>query len=172
MAGPASIFVLSQLVCLSLPEVRKARLIVPALGSLATPSVVIFCVASHVSHRIEGRGSPPYTTPWPIHHPVVAVLLRECVVVPVVLVVTEVVGERGWHVDLPHKGLASQGRVLGSSFQQKNLVVRILGQPVCEHTSSTSSTDYHLVVFFGLPGRAGHAPSSDLGRSRNPLCGG
>ena len=27
------------------------------------------------------------------------------------LVVTEVVGERGWHVDLPHQGLASQGRV-------------------------------------------------------------
>ena len=27
------------------------------------------------------------------------------------LVVTEVVGERGWHVDLPHQRLASQGRV-------------------------------------------------------------
>ena len=27
------------------------------------------------------------------------------------LVVTEIVGERGWHVDLPHQGLASQGRV-------------------------------------------------------------
>ena len=31
------IFVLSQLVCLSLPEVRQARLIVPPLSSLATP---------------------------------------------------------------------------------------------------------------------------------------
>ena len=31
----------------------------------------------------------------------------------ILLVITEVVGERRWHVDLPHQGLAAQGGVPG-----------------------------------------------------------
>merc|ERR1712212_963626 len=78
----------------------------------------------------------------------------------ILLVITEVVGESCRHVDLPHQRFAPQCRVLRSSLQQKNLVVRIFSQPVCENTSSTSSANYHLIIFFGLPSRGGETPPS------------
>ena len=65
------------------------------------PPVIILSVASHIGHRIEGGGAAPdsapgfrfflfsilktgATSPWPIHHSVIAMLLRQSVVVPVV----------------------------------------------------------------------------------------
>ena len=107
--------------------------------------------------------------------------------------------------------------ILGSSFQQEDLVVRILGEPAqqrsCQNDESSNTTkktcwylphllasthpalpapittckwDHwkiarwelswgdvcrisYLVVFFGLPGWAGHAPSSDLECCRGTL---
>ena len=58
-------------------------------------------MSSDVDHGVKGRGSAPDPPPGPVHPPVVEVLLRFSVVVPVVLVVTQVVHESGRHVDLP-----------------------------------------------------------------------
>ncbi len=54
----------------------------------AFPAVVVSGVAAHVDHGVEGGGAAPDAPPRPVHHAVVAVLLRQCVVEPVVPVCT------------------------------------------------------------------------------------
>ncbi len=50
----------------------------------AFPAVVVSGVAAHVDHGVEGGGAAPDAPPRPVHHAVVAVLLRQGVVEPVV----------------------------------------------------------------------------------------
>lgn len=68
--------VFSMLMTLSLPEVRQTVFIIPALGTLSLPAVVVFSVSADVHHGVEGRGPTPDTAPWPVHHPVIHVGLR------------------------------------------------------------------------------------------------
>ncbi len=48
------------------------------------PAVVVSGVAAYVDHGVEGGGAAPDAPPRPVHHAVVAVLLRQGVVEPVV----------------------------------------------------------------------------------------
>lgn len=76
--------VFPQLVTLGFPEIRQAVLVVPAVGSFSLPPVVVFGVPADVHHGIQGGRAAPHTAPRPVQHPVVQVVLRQSVVVPVI----------------------------------------------------------------------------------------
>ena len=88
-------------------------------------------------------------------------LLRQGVIIPVVpehedvmkttiksslLVITEVVCESCWHVNLPLEKLGAKDGVLGSSLQQQHLGVGVFCQPVCQDTSCRSSSNNYLTT--------------------------
>lgn len=74
----------SQLVTLSFPEIRQAVLVVPALGPLPLPPVVVFGVAADVHHGVERGRASPDAAPRPVQRAAVHAVLRQSVVVPVV----------------------------------------------------------------------------------------
>lgn len=76
--------VFSQLVILSFPEIRQAVLVVPAVGSFPLPPVVVFSVSTDVHHGVQRGRAAPDAAPRPVHHPLVHVVLRQSVVVPVI----------------------------------------------------------------------------------------
>ena len=80
-------------------------------------------MAPDVGHGVEGAGAAPDPAPGPVHHAVVDVPLGQSVVIPVVLVIAQVVGQGGRHVDLPTKILGAQDGVLRSCLHKQNLLL-------------------------------------------------
>ena len=102
------------------------------------PAVVVVGVAPDVDHGVQRRRAAQHPAARPVHGPAVHVLLRLCVVEPVVAVVGEVVGQRRRHMDLP-------GPVLRPRLQQQHPDIRVGRQPVGQHASGRAGTDNHVI---------------------------
>ena len=112
----ASVAIGAQLVGLSFTEVGQAVVVIPAIGTLPLPAVVVFGVAADVHHGIERGRASPHAAPGPVKHTAVHACLGQRVVVPVVLLVAQVVRKSRRHVDLPGQPDAVEEHVLGPSF--------------------------------------------------------
>ena len=141
---PAPVLRPARAVALRLLEVGQAAGVVPARRPLLLPPVVVLGVAPDVDHGVEGAGAAPDPAPGPVHHAVVDVLLGHRVVEPVVLVVTQVVGQRGRHVDLPLEPFGPEYRVSRPRLHQEQSGARVLRQPVGEDTAGRPRTDHDL----------------------------
>ena len=129
---------------LSLLEVRQDGLVVPPVCALPLPPVVILGVTSDVNHRIERAGAPPDPAPRPVHHSVVDVFLRDRVIIPVILVVTQIVGQSCRHVDLPLQPLGAEDCVPGPGLYKEEVGAGVLRQSVGQDTAGRPGSHHDL----------------------------
>lgn len=67
-----------------------------------------------------------------------------------VLVITEVVGQRGWHVDLPRESGASQPLVLGSGLQQTHGLLGVFCQAIGKDATCWPCPNDHIAIGWGF----------------------
>jgi len=120
-------------------EIGEDRLVRPAPVAELRPSVVVERIAAHIHHAVDRTRSAKSLASRDRERAAVEVRLRFGVEPPTVAGVVEELHEAHWNID-PH-------RIVGwAGFQQQDLRVRVLGEPVGHYATGRTSADDDVVV--------------------------
>ena len=146
-ASRAMIFVVVAFVVLRLPEEGQHLAIAPALVAELAPVVVVGGVAAHIEHGVDRRGAAQRLAARPVHAPVVAMLLRHCLVAPVVGRVLAQAGEARRHLEL-------EGGVRRARFEDQDAQRHVFGEAVGDGAAGRAGANDDVIV------RPGHSRST------------